>query len=378
MYALLNNLKNSYYNLKGFRTNKKLVVFESDDWGSIRFPSSEILSKLKEKNIPIDKTHYKYDALESNDDLSKLSNVLLSFSDKQGNHPVFTLNTVVANPDFKRIRESDFQNYFYEYFTQNYLRYDQRDRCEQLIFSGIEKGIFYPQFHGREHLNVKRWMTALQNGSSETSLLFDYEMFGLPAKLSTESRRCYQRAFDLDDKKEMEEKCNILKDGLKVFEKIFGFKSRTMIAPNYFWFDELERCAFENRVELFQGQRAQFYPDYKGKHTPVKHFMGEKNKLGQFYSVRNCYFEPTQDPSFNWVDQCLGDVSNAFFFNKPAIICSHRVNYIGSINPTNRDTNLERLYLLIKKIIERWPDVLFANSETILDEFNSKKTRSII
>lgn len=40
---MLRTVIKNFSNLPGWRTNRKIVVIESDDWGSIRMPSLTIL-----------------------------------------------------------------------------------------------------------------------------------------------------------------------------------------------------------------------------------------------------------------------------------------------------------------------------------------------
>ena len=47
---------------------------------------------------------------------------------------------------------------------------------------------------------------------------------------------------------------------------------------------------------------------------------------------------------------------------KPAIISSHRVNYIGSLEPSNRSHGLHQLKKLLKQIVNKWNDVEFMTS----------------
>lgn len=51
-------------NILGWRTNRKIVVIESDDWGSVRMSSPENFERLKKAGISIEKSHYNlYDSL---------------------------------------------------------------------------------------------------------------------------------------------------------------------------------------------------------------------------------------------------------------------------------------------------------------------------
>ena len=66
-------------NISGFRTKRKIVVFESDDWGSIRMPSKEVFKTLSNNGIQVEKSPYcKFDGLESNLDLESLFDLLTS------------------------------------------------------------------------------------------------------------------------------------------------------------------------------------------------------------------------------------------------------------------------------------------------------------
>ena len=93
---ILRNIINTF----GYKTNRKIVVFESDDWGSIRMPSKLAYSNLLKKGIGVDKSLYDtLDSLEKKEDLEALFTVL---QDNKSDHslPIFTFNTVIQNPDF--------------------------------------------------------------------------------------------------------------------------------------------------------------------------------------------------------------------------------------------------------------------------------------
>ncbi len=90
--------------------------------------------------------------------------------------------------------------------------------------------------------------------------------------------------------------------------------------------------------------------------------MGMKSKNGVVFTVRNCRFEPSEFGNRDWVDLCLSDIKKAFYWNKPAIISSHRVNFIGAIDPENRKNGLTQLNALLREITKKWPEVEFMTS----------------
>ena len=357
---ILKNLNN----IQGWHTNRKIVVIESDDWGSIRMPSKEVYDILLKNGIRVDKCPYNsFDSLESESDIAALYEVLISFKDRNGNHPVITTNSIVANPDFEKIANSDFQEYHFEPFTETYKRYPNHAKSFLLLQEGIKNKLFYPQFHGREHLNVSRWMSALQNQMDETRLAFDHQLFGLSTNITAEKRKSFLAALDFEDEADQVCKQEIIDSGLAHFVSIFGFHSESFIAPNYTWGNDLLPILHNNHVKYIQGDRSQSHPDPKtGKNYSIRHTLGERTTYGQLYLTRNCYFEPTINPSTNAAESCLHDIQSAFLWRKPAIISSHRVNFMGGIELKNRETNLKSIYLLLSNIIKRWPDVEFMSS----------------
>ncbi len=60
-------------NIPGWRTGSKILVIESDDWGSVRMSSPEAYRKLLTKGYPVDQWPYNnMDALECNKELELL------------------------------------------------------------------------------------------------------------------------------------------------------------------------------------------------------------------------------------------------------------------------------------------------------------------
>ena len=93
---------------------------------------------------------------------------------------------------------------------------------------------------------------------------------------------------------------------------------------------------------------------------------GEKNDQDQLFGVRNVRFEPVEDPGFNWVAAAVGQIREAFRFRTPAIVSTHRLNYVGGLDLANRDRNLKMLDRLLAEIRGRWPDVEFISSDELL------------
>lgn len=351
-------------NIRGYRTNRKIVVIESDDWGSIRMPSREIYQKWLKMGYRVDQIAYeRYDSLASEDDLELLFDLLLSFKDRNENHPVITANALTANPDFDKIRDSGFQNYEYELITETFKRYPCHSNCLSLWKKGLESGVFFMQSHGREHLNVSEFMSALQSGDKDVHVGFDHRMPGSIPKNRTTGNR-YVEALRYTSKQDKQEKLDMILEGLNLFEKLFGYRSESFIPPNYIWSPDFNEAVSKQGVRFIQGQRKLKEPIENGHVQYHANYTGKRNRFGQTYLVRNAVFEPSlsKQKSGDPVDSCLKDISAAFRMKKPAIITSHRINYVGFIDESNRDQNLKRLERLLNEILKRWSDVEFMNS----------------
>ena len=64
---------NTLTNLRGWRTNRQLIVFESDDWGSIRMRDAAALEAMTKRGLRLPRSAYDHvDCLERRCDLDNL------------------------------------------------------------------------------------------------------------------------------------------------------------------------------------------------------------------------------------------------------------------------------------------------------------------
>lgn len=365
-------LSHNFINIPGWHTNRKIVVIESDDWGSIRMPSKAVYEHLLSEGVRVDKDPYcRFDSLASEEDLTALFDVLTTVRDKNGRHAVITADAVVANPDFEKIKESGFKEYFYEPFTETLKRYPKHEKAFQIWKEGMDNGIFHPQFHGREHLNVKKWLQNLLAGDKTTLMAFDYCTFGLSKKVDPDVSN-YMGAFNSGLDEDIEGYEKILTEGLGIFEKKIGYKSESFIATQYTWSPRIEPILAANGIKYLQGMVSQRIPldDDHSFAYKNNNFCGKKAKSGLIYLMRNCFFEPSQGgPS---AQACLERVKTAFRWHKPAIISMHRLNVIGCIDEKNRTNNLAQLKWLLGEIVKMYPDVEFMSSDELGELIDSQ------
>lgn len=357
-----NSLSSLRINYRGERLSKKYVIIESDDWGAIRTPSKDVLEIYGKNNVDLSNSIYKYDTLETEKDFEMLFDVLNSVRDKNGNPAILTANTIVGNPDFEKIKASNYTEYYYEPFTKTYNKYKNSENAFKMFEYGIGEKFILPQFHGREHLNISRWLQDLQKLNKGTLLSFD-----LKSTYSCVADYSYMEAFDWDVPGEIDLHKVILNDGLKLFEELFKFSSVSFIPPCYNFDPRLYDSLYDFGIKILQGMRVQLVPTGQfNKYKKEGHYFWERIPSGLRFNIRNVHFEPVFNHNRDWINKALLEIYYAFLFNKPATICSHRVNYVSAISEKNALFGLECLKKLLKEIVKNWPDVEFISTADLL------------
>jgi hypothetical protein len=362
-----------FVDFRSWKTSSKFIVFESDDWGSERTKDKSCLKRLLEISPAVASDRFScIDSIASSEDISFLFEVLTSVKDKNGNYPKITANVCTANPDFERISSHNFQQFFYEPFYKTISDRPDGNQILKLWREGIERQIFVPQLHGREHVHAMAWLAELNAGNRELLEAFRNHSWSIPYNAILEQRRKNLLAaldiYNLDGEETFQQ--NWIKEGADIFSKFFGFKSATFIPPAYTWHNRILSSCKEYEIEAIQGIPLQYEPvqSVKRKYRKKLHINGSIEKNGIIRLSRNAPFEPASKPSKNWVESCMKAIDSAFDNNFPAIIGSHRINYVGTLDVHNRDNNLRQLKELLDRIIEKWPNVEFLSSNELLEK----------
>jgi hypothetical protein len=370
--TIISNLKNSI----GWKTKRKIVVFSVDDYGNVRLHSAQARKNMDAAGMKIYSRFDALDTLETTQDLEQLFETLSSVKDKNGKHAVFTPFALPCNIDFEKMEADDFQHFYFETLPNTYkkLALQQPEAYTgtwNLWKEGIAKGFLKPQFHGREHLNLtvfndklkkrdSQLLTALKNKSYTSISDDDYPTMSSTAEL------------DFWDVKENENLKPILKEGLQLFEEVYGYKSNYFTPPVFNIHHSLFQTLKDNGIQFLD--LALLRNEHQGLNVYKKSFnyIGKQTKEGLTIMVRNVVFEPTEDRGIDWVDFAIQQIETAFRWNKPAIISSHRVNFCGHIDPQNREKGLDGLKCLLQEIVKKWPDVEFMAADELATYLKNK------
>ncbi|MDA8566780.1 hypothetical protein N9K89_04540 [Schleiferiaceae bacterium] len=366
-------ISKSYANYKGYSLNKKVVVIESDDWGSIRSLNEGVVKKAMNKGFRLDNKFACYDGLERTTDLEHLFETLSSVKDREDNPAVITALTLTGNPDFDKINLSH-GVYEFQELEKTYNYYNEPKLLDFWKKEGINKNLLFPQFHGREHLHPDHWLHVLKEGNGPERFAFENKsIFGL-SYASRDNEFLAALEYRSEKEKLIIEERTI--DGLALFEKIFGFRSVSFCPPQSIFGPHMHNLLVNNGVRYCQsGQHFEPTPPALMKKN---YFWGQSSKecVDLKFWRRNCTFEPYNNLDKDHINSCLKDISIAFRFGKPAVINSHRINYTSRINPRIRDFSLVSLKRLLERILVIWPDVLFINSAQLAAKLDMNLIKS--
>jgi hypothetical protein len=345
-------------NIIGARTDRKVVVFSVDDYGNVRVDSKKAREQMDRQGLKILSRFDAFDSLETESDLQILFETLCSVKDKNGNHAVFTAFAIPANIDFEKMEADNYANYYYEWLPKTFSKLKGYENVWSLWKEGMSKKILIPQFHGREHLNLKLFEEGLQIQDHETITALRNRSYTSISnrKYSTIS---FTAAFDFWDVTENNRFTAIIEDGLSGFENVFGMKASHFNAPGGRENPVIHNVLKKNGIRYIDAPLLKYEHQGKGKFKRIFNYTGKRNDLDQLLMVRNVVFEPSDNRGFDWVNAAMKQIEVAFKWKRPAVISSHRVNFCGHINEVNRAKGIEALRQLLNRIVKRWPDVEF-------------------
>jgi len=363
---VVNHLKN----IQGWKTDRKLLAFAVDDYGNVRLASRQAIQNLKEAEIKLKGRFDEFDALDTKQDYDSLFNVLKKYNDKMGKHPVFSTYALPCNINFEASLNK--KMYIPENLDSTYKRMavlfpEAYEGAFEMMLEGVKKSLLRPQFHGREHLNTLIINKLFEiNDSSLLTNLENLSMAGI-SQLKEIPNISFTQAFAFNDLSQTTHHDAILIDGLTRFKEVYGYRSLTFTPPSQEFFTEKYPLLEElGVIGIHKGRRLE------RKNAEGEVFI-EKAKTGVLKNqkhvslVRNVVFEPTDYRGFDWVNFTIKQIEAAFFWNKPAIISSHRVNFCGHISESNREVGLAALNQLFKIVLEKFPDVEFVGIDELTD-----------
>jgi hypothetical protein len=364
--SLLNAVKNIF----GWKIRKRIIVIQVDDYGNVRLASHHARNAL-EKAVDNSASRFdRYDSLETSEDLEMLYDALSSIKDGSNRNAVFTPFSLPINLDFENVKKYKYQEYKFEPLPETFQKltalYPKSYEGAWLLWEqGIREGLMRPQFHGREHFNLRLFERLLADKNRELMTSIEHRSLAcLPGNDAPPGGWTASFGFwDIDDTRIFPE---IIRSGLACFREVFGYDATVFTAPAQQFPVSMEKDLTGFGLKAFDRPFYQARHQGGGKFRRQITFTGYDKAKDLVYLVRNVVFEPTSS-NIDHVSKAMQQIEAAFRWNKPAIISSHRVNFCGHIDPANRAKGLGDLRVLLRKIVDKWPDVEFMSAGELSD-----------
>lgn len=327
-----------------WRCKELVVVFESDDWGLERKACADLLQPYGEPS------EWAYEQTESEDDLEKLYKVLENHKDEDQRHPCFTANFVTANPDFEKIRQGGFTEYYDISIS------DQNKKLKSKWIEGMHREAFLPQYHARSHFWTDAWLQDLRENIPGSRKLFDKACHGGLSLLKQEEWRYHSEYIFWKTAEQMQrgQLLDWLETGLNFFQDCFGFASLSTIAPNYIFTPVTTQAWSDNGIKFAQGAGYRIVRGTHGEKHVTSHVLGERLPGNVLSMIRNVKFDPRPQRPGHGFENTFALIQKLLPHNIPIMIDTHRINYVGPW----KDKALEELNSLLQALMPYQPRFL--------------------
>ena len=312
--------KYGYRQLRPFghiRFKEPIVVIESDDWGLMGCQPNV----QWDPNQPL--TDYATDQLETEAELDSLFALLADYEKDFLRAPIITANFIVSNPDFKETIASGF----------NELKLMPIDEAFPELMdkwkSGMNRHLFYPQYHGRLHYNYHQYQYRLQN-DKRTQDLFRQRVNGGLENYKETDTDLHSEYVDWSSGKPISNLSAWYSEGLSQFKKTFGFESHSTICPNYILQPESIKDLSDAGTSYLQAANRLIYKTASSKRTYKNYCFGKQLPGGAVALNRNVRFEPCRNKKRWSASVAIEKSFELFDAGIPVVIDTHRMNYTGA------------------------------------------------
>ena len=305
----------------------RVVVLESDDWGlSGFFPDSSPPAAARVRLGGGFPAPYWESTLEDSVDVAALAGVLGRYAGRDGLPPVLQANMIVSALEPRREgADGSADGSWRRVDLPDLPRGYARPGLGSAIDAAIAAGVWRPEFHGAFHYDPARRRAAMEAIPELRPLLAETVLF--PGS---------DTAWELGFWRSTGELRGELERSLAVFTARFGHRPVSICAPDYVWDPRCERLWAEQGLTVIQAKREQRDSRWPrgGMAARVRKVFGRARDRWRHpertYLDRNCRFEPAQAPdSAAALAGCLAEVRRAWARGEPAIIETHRMNYVS-------------------------------------------------
>jgi hypothetical protein len=327
----------------------KALVIESDDWGLAAWAPDEQAHRVL-ADMPAFRTEagrrYGGSTLESVDDVRQLVATLMEFRGGDGFPPAWQANTVVAAPQFDRLRPPMFEvgDLPLAEPSEASPRWARPGLCKA-VDEACDSGLWWPELHGLHHLPETAWLTALRRGAADARRAHEQHS---PICEAVESSGEY------DPSEPRDLRTRNLQRAVERFTARFGRPPGSFCAPDYRWDATVEDDARGLGVTTFQGGGEQIGHRFPRLRRLALRYQWPNRNGDIFYLPPRVAFEPsavTPDALPALCATVRRAVRNAWQRGQPAVLSTHRLNY-AHLKPEHAAAGRAALRSLLQVLVE--------------------------
>lgn len=303
----------------------RAVVLQSDDWGLCAWsPDDRALRALA--GTPAFRTpaglRYGGSTLERAEDVRLLAGLLAEFRGGDGFPPVWQANTVVAAPDYERLRPPGFGG---DTVPLVDLPSTPSRWVRPGLFDAVSRaraeGVWWPELHGLHHLPEHAWLGALRRGDDDARRAHEQQ---------SAVCRAVEGSGEYDPREPAASRTDRIEGAVARFERLFGRRPASLCPPDYRWDERLEADAQRLGVTIIQGLGEHARARLPRLRRRLLEWRWPHRAGARFYLPPRIAFEPVgAGERSRRLDAASvrRAARTAWSRGRPAIVSTHRVNY---------------------------------------------------
>jgi hypothetical protein len=337
----------------GFYFDRPIVLLQSDDWGRAGLRDQAGLEELRAAGLSLGERPYDFYTLETAEDLSALSAMLLQHRDSAGRHPRIVMNFIVENLDCRKALVQEGRLEFLP-LADGLPDGWTRSNLLESYRAGVASGIFVPALHGTMHFCRTAVERAMAGDSERSRLLRILWQSGTPYI----HWRMPWIGYEYWDPEQSESdrflplstQRNLIGNAVGAFAKLFTALPHSACAPGYRANDDTHRAWSEHGIRVAQSGPGALMPPYFGRYDIL-------------HIARTVEFEPAVDAAFS-VKTCVAQAARCFERGIPAIVSVHSINFQSTVQDF-RTRTLQALDEFLTALECRYPDLLYLHDKEL-------------
>ena len=353
MLHFLKNLGRKRDEPQSFAFSRPLVALHSDDWGRVGVRDREGFELLRSRGLRLGERPYDLYTLETAEDVSALTELLLRHRDVAGRSPCLVMNVCTANLDFSKMRADGFRRTMLLPLSAGLPGSWSRPGLFDAYRAGIDKGVFQPALHGTTHFSDAAAVRALAKNGERAQLLQTFWTAETPYifwRMPWIGYEYWSPEAAKGGFLSAERQNELVIQSCKAFSQCFGTQPLSACAPGYRANTNTDRAWAAAGIHVAvsgtgDGLRAPFIDEY-----------------GILHVYRNVDFEPCEhEPD---IEKYLELAALCFARGLPLVISIHSINFHSTLKDF-RGPSIATLDRLLSALESKYSELLYVNDEDL-------------